>query len=162
MTGTLKMKWIACLLVLPLLLCGCTGDDVNDIFTGKRWHWGNSYETRDWEDDNKDSGELLSLDEWRELGKDLEIYNVVFDKDGTLQGIGKQCRFKGNWEADGKKNTFAVSGLTLTEGNLSGKLDKMFFESVKNAKYYRGNSIRWLKLFNADRNEYIMFSNIDN
>lgn len=157
----MKIKYFICLLMVAAVFCGCAGDDVNEIFTGKKWHWSNSYTTADWENDNKDTGRLLSLDELKDVSKSTEAYNLMFNDDGTLQGVGKNFQFSAKWEADGKKNTFALSQVRVTQGNPSSKLDSMFYASVKNACYYRGNSILWIKLFNSERNEYIMFSNND-
>ena len=85
----MKIKYFVCLLVVAAVFCGCAGDDVNEIFTGKVWHWSNSYKTADWENDNKDTGRLLSSDELKEVSKNTDAYNLTFSEDGTLQGVGK-------------------------------------------------------------------------
>lgn len=35
----MKIKYFICLLMAAAVFCGCAGDDVNEIFTGKKWHW---------------------------------------------------------------------------------------------------------------------------
>ena len=121
---------------LAILLSGCNQeDDVFEIFaSGQTWHWIGSYDTNNWEDDNK-STSSLTRSELAQITQDKEKYVVRFSKDGTVEGQGNAFTFTGTWSANGKDRSFSIR--INANGTPSG-LDKTFFDEISNAKFYRG------------------------
>ncbi len=149
---TLKHILWAC--ALPILLSGCNQeDDVFEIFaSGQTWHWSASYNTSDWENDNKFSLTLSQADINR-INENQDAYIIQFHDDQTLEGKGQSFSFTGKWSADGKSQTISIT--LNTDGNPNG-LDKTFCDEIRNARFYRGNS-KFIKLFNSEKNHYIQF-----
>ncbi len=147
-------NWIYLLAALPLIFCGCNQeDDINEIFaSGQTWHWSNSYNTSNWENNNEAS-DPLSGEQVRHINQNQNAFNIVFEQDGSVIGNGENFSFTGTWSADGKDHSFFIK--LTTQGTPSG-LDKIFYDEISTAKFYRGNSTL-LKLFNADRNHFIQF-----
>lgn len=139
--------------ILAVLASGCLEDDVFEIFaSGQTWHWSSSYDTSDWEDDNKGTS-TLSYTEISQVNGNQDAYIIIFSDDGTVEGRGSSFSFTGKWSADGSDHSFSV---TLTASGTPSGLDKTFYEEIGNAKFYRGNSTL-LKLFNEDKNHFIQF-----
>ena len=147
-------NWIYLLAALPLIFCGCNQeDDINEIFaSGQTWHWSNSYNTSNWENNNEAS-DPLSGEQVRHINQNQNAFNIVFEQDGSVIGNGENFSFTGTWSADGKDHSFFIK--LTTQGTPSG-LDKIFYDEISTAKFYRGSSTL-LKLFNADRNHFIQF-----
>lgn len=147
-----KISYI--LFILPFLLCGCNQeDDIYEIFTTDTWHWNASYTTTNWEDDNNAKLHIdLTNEKVYDINMDPNIYIIKFEEDGTFAAKGSNISFTGMWSADPKDHSFGISSVKL-QGNPSG-LDKMFYDEIRTAEFYRGSSIL-LKLFNSAKNEFI-------
>ena len=130
-------------------------DDIDAIFAGgQTWHWSASYTTSNWKDDNN-ATDVLTRDQKKEITQSAEKYIIRFDKDGTFKGKGASVSFNGHWSADGKKGTFS---LVMESGNLSlSGLDKIFYDDLQAAQYYKGDSKNYIKLINGSRNRFIQF-----
>ena len=73
-------------LCLAFLLYGCNEDDVFEIFAnGQTWYWSSSYDTTNWEDDNK-WDMTLSIDDVARINSTKDSYYVRFSDDGTVEG----------------------------------------------------------------------------
>ena len=146
--------WICLLAILPFALCGCNQeDDINEIFaSGQTWHWSNSYNTSNWENDNE-ANDPLNREKMQHINQNQNAFNIVFEEDGTVTGNGENFSFTGTWSANGDDHSFFIR--LTTQGTPSG-LDKTFYDEISTAKFYRGSSIL-LKLFNADKNHFIQF-----
>ena len=72
---------------LAILLSGCNQeDDVFEIFaSGQTWHWIGSYDTNNWEDDNKSTSSLTRS----------ELAQITQDKENTWSVSRKTGRWKG-------------------------------------------------------------------
>lgn len=149
----MKKPGLYLLLALPWLLCGCYEDDVYEIFaSGQTWHWSASYDTTDWENDNKYTI-TISQSDLQSINENQDNYIVQFSEDGTVAGQGKSFTFSGTWSADAEDHSFSVN---LQTNRTPSGLDQTFYNEIANAKFYRGDS-KTIKLFNADRNHYIQF-----
>lgn len=138
---------------LTILLSGCNQeDDVFEIFaSGQTWHWIGSYDTNNWEDDNK-STLTLTRNELAQITKDKEKYVIRFSKDGTVEGQGNAFTFTGTWSANGKDRSFSIR---INANRTPSGLDKTYFDEINNAKFYRGDSRNFIKLFDIDKKHFI-------
>lgn len=151
-------KYLVCLLgLMPLLLLGgCSQeDDIEAIFSGgQTWHWSATYTTDNWKDDNR-ATDVLSREQKKEITKSNDKYVVKFDKNGTVQGAGGAFTFTGQWSADGKDQTFRIT-IQSNSQSLS-TLDQLFYDDLRAAQYYRGDSKSYIKLFNGSKKRFIQF-----
>lgn len=153
------------LIMLPFIASCNDEDDINAIFVGQTWYLGNFYTTSNWKDDNKskpvyytntDEGkDVLSLINNNGTG----VFYIAFqEKTFTAKGAGNT--FSGTWLADGKKNTLVMnitSGSAPSGGDLSSRISRDFYNSIKNTRFYLGN-IYYLKFFPEDKKSYIQVS----
>ena len=151
-----------CLLLFSSLLCvtfmACNQEDnVNEIFAaGQTWHWSSSYDTSDWEDDNKATETLDRNDkQYINSSERQGVFIIQFSDDGTVEGKGESFSFNGNWSANGKDNSFYINVKTNSNPN-AGSRDAKFFNEIKSAKFYRGDS-RLIKLFDGSKRHFIQF-----
>lgn len=143
------------LMILPLtFLFGCNQeDDINEIFAnGQTWHWSSSYNTTNWEDNNKFT-DCMDKNEKEQINKNQDAYIIKFNDDGSIEGKGSTFTFTGQWNANGSDHSFFIN--IKVNQNPSG-LDKIFHDDLTQARFYRGDS-RILKLFNDAKNHYIQF-----
>lgn len=143
-------------MILPLLLSGCNQeDDIYEIFTSDTWHWNATYTTTNWEDDNNAKLHInLNSEKVYDINKDPNIYIIKFENDGNFSAKGNSISFTGNWGANPKDHSVSITNIKL-QGNAAG-LDKMFYDGIRTATFYRGSSLL-LKLFNSAKNEFIQF-----
>lgn len=142
-------------LILPLaLFSSCSQeDDINEIFAnGQTWHWSSSYDTTNWEDDNK-FADCMGKDEKEQINKNKDAYIIRFNEDGSIEGKGSTFSFTGQWSANASDHSFFIR--LKANQNPSG-LDKTFHNELMQARFYRGDS-RMLKLFNETKNHFIQF-----
>lgn len=143
-------------LCLAFLLYGCNEDDVFEIFAnGQTWYWSSSYDTTNWEDDNK-WDMTLSIDDVARINSTKDSYYIRFSDDGTVEGKGNAITFSGRWSANGEDHSFSIN---IKSDRTPSGLDKTFFDEISNAKFYRGDATL-IKLFNIDKNHFIQFSTI--
>lgn len=88
-------KYIRCLLfVLPFLLSSCNQeDDINEIFVSGQWQLVNYYTGIDWNNYNANAKPTYTKPE------DLKVINafsIMFNDDGTVQGISRMVRIAVN------------------------------------------------------------------
>lgn len=151
---TLKYFCYTLCIALSTLFCSCNQeDDVYEIFaSGQTWHWSGSYKTKDWTNDN-DYDATLKPEELTKINESQDKYTIIFKEDGTVEGNGDSFTFTGTWSANGNDQSFSIQ--LKPNGNRSG-LDKIFYDEINSAKFYRGNS-KFIKLFNLDKNQFIQF-----
>ncbi len=139
--------------ILTVLASGCLEDDVFEIFaSGQTWHWSSSYDTSNWENDNKGTSTLTTTD-ISQINSNQDAYIIIFSDDGTLEGRGKSFSFTGKWSANASDHSFSA---TLSASSTPSGYDKTFYEEIQDARFYRGNSTL-LKLFNENKNHFIQF-----
>ncbi len=142
-----------CLMALPFIFCSCKQkDNIEEIFTGKVWHWSGSYRTNNWQHDNN-AALTLSREELGKINDSQDFYNITFKEDGSLEGRGERISFTGEWSADGKDHSFYIK---LNHPGDDVGLGRQFIKEIQSAKFYRGDS-RFIKLFNQDKNYFIQF-----
>lgn len=147
-------KYILMPLLMAVMLCGCNQeDDIDEIFTSNTWHWSLSGTTTNWKDDNNFKP-ITSKEEQFEINKDRNIYTIKFEKDGNFKAKGNSIEFKGMWSADPKDHSVQISNVQI-HGNAAG-LDRMFYNEICNAQFYRGSSLL-LKLLDSNKKEFIQF-----
>lgn len=145
------------------IFAGCNDeDDIEAIFIGQTWYVGDFYTTTNWKDDNNQEPIYKNENNKniiRDYGRD-RFYITFEDKTFTAKGITNT--FSGTWSADGKENTisFAItpggsssSGTTAREQQIT----QAFYNSIENAKFYRGNTI-WVKLYPKDKRSFIQLT----
>lgn len=136
-----------------LLLAACTQeDDISEIFaSGQRWHWSSSYVTEDWD---KEGAPTLTFDESATVNAvtNRDAFIVTFSPDGTVKGAGQHFTFNGSWTAEGKDRTMEMR---LTPSSTPAGLDKVFFDQLRQARFYRGDA-RLLKLFDKEKRTYLL------
>ncbi len=133
------------------LLSGCDDkDDINAIFSNKKWVAVYTATTTDWNDDNK-----------YEITKDFDTatenttsYRVTTGTN-TIQIKGVSTTWTGKWTANGSDRTFKITNLTKTGGNGASELEIRFLNYVATATYYRGDE-NLVKLFQSDKKNYIL------
>lgn len=147
-----KLNYIITGLLLLLTAC-LKEDDVQDIFAnGQQWHWSANYVTSNWDsegnkDPNVDSRIINSIE-------NKSNFIVTFNTNGTMSGRGQNFDFSGTWKADGSSRTIEIK---LTPSSTPSGTDAIFFRTLTNAKYYRGDS-RLLKLFDQQQHAYMLLS----
>lgn len=132
-------------------------DDVNEIFaSGQTWHWSSSYDTSNWEDDNKVTETLSTSDkQYINSSERQGVFIIQFSDDGTVEGKGESFNFSGTWSANGKDNSININVKADRTPN-AGSRDAKFFSEITSARYYRGDS-RLIKLFEGNKKHFIQF-----
>lgn len=145
----LNYLWL--LLFLPLL-AGCNNeDDIDAIFTRKKWKIVYLATTANWEDPNQYTIQF-AYDKYKD---DPNAYTVYFGEN-TIQIKGLTAEWNGTWSADAKSRAVNIS---IQSKNHDGKTseEQEFMTRVSNAKYYKGDE-NILKLFLSDKNDFSQFT----
>lgn len=154
----MRNYYLLFLVTMSVFIGGCSQeDDVNEIFaSGQTWHWSGSYDTTNWENDNKFTS-TLSQDDLKYINaeKQQEVFIIQFDDEGKVTGKGEGFSFSGTWSADGKDNTFHLSIKTSKTPN-AGSRDATFLNEITEAQFYRGDS-KIIKLFDGTKKHFIQF-----
>lgn len=157
-----KVKFILMIGILSIF-GGCNDtDDIKAIFMGQTWYLGDFYTTTNWKDDNNYKIAMNTYDEnkkniIRDFGK--ERFYISFQEE-TFTAKGLNNTFSGTWSADGKSNTISFlinNGSTPSGSGLAEQISKKFYESIKNAEFYRGNTI-WIKIYPHDKKSFIQLT----
>lgn len=165
----MKLKYILPLLLLLPILSACNQtDDVIEIFTGKKWKLTGIYY-------DKGSKPDACMDYWSN-NEAWEASNKLFEKEGTFiitfsgvedgdiglgeyNGYATSSSIKGSWQADGKNNSFNVSG-QANPGSNEDILGKAYINALINADKYEGDTSN-LRIYFEDKNKkdrrYLMF-----
>ncbi|MFA6873502.1 MAG: DUF4847 family protein [Bacteroidaceae bacterium] len=133
------------------LLSSCDNkDDINAIFSNKKWVAVYTATTSDWNNDNK-----------YEITKDFDAetksttnYRVITGMN-SIQIKGVSATWTGTWTANASDHTFKITNLTKTGGNGDSDLEVRFLNYVATATYYRGDE-NLIKLFQSDKKSYIL------
>lgn len=144
------------------IFAGCNDeDDIEAIFIGQTWYVGDFYTTTNWKDDNNQKAVNTyenNKNIIRDYGKN-RFYITFEDKTFTAKGITNT--FSGTWSADGKENTitFLITDGSSSSGTtaLERQITMDFYNSIKNAKFYRGNTI-WVKLYPEDKKRFVQLT----
>ncbi len=152
--------------LLAMLLCSlitaCNDkDDINAIFTNQTWYLGDFYQTSNWKDDNNQKAIYSRDPEAMNMilcqGKD-RFYISFQEERFTAKGTGNT--FSGTWSADGKTNQvsfYITKGKSSYGTGLEKELTQMFYDYIKNGKFYTGN-IFWLKIFPDDKKSFMQLT----
>jgi len=133
------------------ILSGCDNkDDINAIFSNKKWVAVYTATTADWENDNK-----------YEITKDFDAetknttnYRVSTGVN-TIQIKGVSTTWTGTWTVNASDRSFKIKNLTKTGGNGATDIEVRFLNYVATATFYRGDE-NLIKLFQSDKKSYIL------
>lgn len=164
----MKLRYILSLLLLLPVLSACDQtDDVIEIFTGKTWKLTGIY--------YKGGGNDWCMDYWSNQS-DKDASDKLFEKAGNFtirftgvengdealgeyEGYVTNSAIKGKWTANGKNNSFGITG----QGDPSGSEDilgKAFINGLIKADKYEGD-INNLRIYFEDKDKkdrrFLMF-----
>ncbi len=143
---------ILCILLLAPALAGCNDeDDIDAIFTKKKWKVVYLAKTSDWNNAN----DYVIQQAYDTHKEDADAYTVYFgEKNVVIRGL--TAVWQGTWEVDAKKRTMKIN---ISDKNNPGKTEpeKEFLQRVSEARHYKGDEII-LKLFMPDKSSYVQFT----
>ena len=142
--------------VLPLLtLSSCLEDDVEEIFCSGTWYVVDYYTNVKWGATNDTSATAVNSSKTDVL-KVIQQFTIIFNEDGTLEGVIQNGTYSGKWQADPDGRTVSITNLSASV-SLSGN-NKTFIETLEDVAYYEGNSRTYLRLAPATKVTCIQFT----
>lgn len=147
--SVLKYLWL--ILWVPLCV-GCNNeDDIDAIFTRKKWKIVYLATTTNWEDPNNYTIQF-AYDKYKD---DPNAFTVYFGEN-TIVIRGLTAEWSGTWSIDGKSRAVHIQ---ILQKNHDGKtsMEQEFMTRVSNARYYKGDE-NILKLFVQEKTDFAQFT----
>lgn len=157
----MKLKHIIPILLLLPMLSACNQeDDVIEIFTGKTWRLNFIIDSKG--DNCTDSyftnvtdaiwkASMDKLSEGRNFTINFSGAEIDGDVIGTCDGWATTTAISGNWQANGKNNSFKITGQD-GPGDNEDLLGKVFINALINAYKYEGDTAGNLTIYFEDKN----------
>ena len=157
----MKLKYLLALICMLPFITACNNeDDVNAIFCSGTWTLLNFYETTDWEGQTPKNTRTtynpsINPTDAAKI-QELQKFTILFKQDGSFTAIANSSTLSGTWSADGKNRYITIGYQSQPTGST---MAKPFFETLKNAKYYRGTggANGFLQLAPEGKNTFIQF-----
>ena len=155
----MKLKYITLLLLMLPVLSACNQeDDVIDIFTGKRWKLNFIIDAKDKICTDSYFTNVSAEVKEASMKKMADKGNFIIDFTGvevdgevigTYSGRATNTTISGNWQANGKNNSFSTD-----QGGPSGNEDllgKVFINGLATAYKYEGDTAGNLTIYFEDK-----------
>lgn len=166
----MKLKYILPLLLLLPVFSACNqSDDVIEIFTGKTWKLTNIFDSKghvcidEYFLTVSPDVKQESFKKWNQKGNlTINFTGVEVDDGitGTYNGRAINSTISGNWQADGKNNSFFTSG-QAEPGSGEDILGKVYIKALINAYKYQGDTAGNLTIYFEDKERkdkrYLLF-----
>lgn len=131
----MRLKYVLALVCILPFITGCNNeDDINTIFNSGTWTLLNFYETTNWDNQTEKNTRVTYSPETSQA-QEIKSFTILFKQDGSFTATANSSTLSGTWSANGKKRYVSIN---YTSQPVGSTMAKLYFEALKNAKFYQG------------------------